>query len=65
MPTSFTEMANQNLTIEDHTTSILVDKIDLRNLINVGNNVIMGSCVEIITISYNIAIQIGNIRVMV
>lgn len=53
MPIKFAKQANKNLTIGNH-TSIQTDKIDLRNPVTIGNSVIIGSGVEIITTSHNI-----------
>jgi acetyltransferase-like isoleucine patch superfamily enzyme len=46
-------IANRNLNIGDH-TSIQSHLIDLRIPIYIGNNVIIGSGVEIITVSHNV-----------
>lgn len=49
----FAKRANKNLSIGNH-TSIQTDKIDLRNPVTIGSNVIIGSGVEIITTSHDI-----------
>lgn len=53
MSIAFAKRANKNLTIGNH-TSIQTNKIDLRSPVTIGNNVIIGSGVEIITTSHNI-----------
>ena len=53
IPLSLAKKANQNLII-GHNTSIQTDKFDLRTKISIGNHVIIGSDVEIITCSHNI-----------
>lgn len=53
MPISFAKRANKNLTIGNH-TSIQTNEIDLRSPVTIGNNVIIGSEVKIITTSHNI-----------
>ncbi len=53
MPLSLARKANSNLTIGNH-VSIQTDKIDTRNKVIIGNNVIIGSGTEIITTSHNI-----------
>lgn len=53
MSIAFAKRANKNLTIGNH-TSIQTNKIDLRSPVKIGNNVIIGSGVEIITTSHNI-----------
>ena len=49
----FAKRANKNLSIGNH-TSIQTDKIDLRNPVTIGSNVIIGAGVEIITTSHDI-----------
>lgn len=53
MPLKLAKKANKNLTIGDH---VLIDtaNIDLRSLVIVGNNVIIGNDVTILTTSHNI-----------
>lgn len=53
MPYKLAKRANSNLTIGNH-TSIQSHLIDLRTKVNIGNHVIIGSEVEIITVSHNI-----------
>lgn len=53
MPLSLAKRANKNFIVGDH-TSIQSTKIDLRSPVNIGNHVIIGSNVEIITTSHNI-----------
>jgi len=53
MPYKLALMANSNLSIGDH-TSIQSDLIDLRCKVTIGSHVIIGSGVEIITLSHNI-----------
>jgi len=53
MPYKLAKKANSNLVIGDH-TSIQTDLIDLRVPIKIGSHVIIGSDVEIITVSHNI-----------
>ncbi|MBF4518061.1 acyltransferase [Flavobacterium sp. ANB] len=53
MPLALAKKANSNLIIGNN-TSIQSDLIDLRAKINIGNNVIIGSGVEIITCSHEI-----------
>ena len=53
MPMSLAKCANKNLTIGNH-TSIQTDKIDLRSPVAIGNHVIIGSNIEIITTSHAI-----------
>ena len=53
IPLSLAKKANSNLIIGDN-TSIQTDKFDLRAKISIGNHVIIGSDVEIITCSHNI-----------
>jgi len=53
MPLSLAKRANKNLTVGDH-TSIQTDKLDLRNPLSIGNQVIIGGGTEIITTSHNI-----------
>ncbi len=53
IPYSLAKKANPNLTIGHH-TSIQSDQFDLRAKISIGNHVIIGSDVEIITCSHNI-----------
>ncbi|MFR9545857.1 MAG: acyltransferase [Rikenellaceae bacterium] len=45
--------ANKNLTVGNH-TSIQTNQLDLRIPLKIGNNVIIGSGVNIITVSHNI-----------
>ena len=53
MPYKLAKRANRNLSIGDH-TSIQTELIDLRIPIKIGNHVIIGSEVEIITVSHQI-----------
>lgn len=53
MSIDFAKRANKNLTVGNH-TSIQTNKIDLRSPVTIGDNVIIGSGVEIITTSHNI-----------
>ena len=53
MPISLAKKANKNLKIGDH-VSIQTDKLDTRNLLIIGNQVIIGGGTEIITTSHNI-----------
>jgi acetyltransferase-like isoleucine patch superfamily enzyme len=53
MPYKLAKSANSNLTIGNH-TSIQSDLIDLRCKVTIGSHVIIGSGVEIITLSHNI-----------
>jgi len=53
MPFELAKKSNKNLRIGNN-TSIHTSQIDLRLPINIGNNVIIGSNVEIITVSHNI-----------
>jgi acetyltransferase-like isoleucine patch superfamily enzyme len=53
IPLSLAKKANSNLIIGNN-TSIQTDLIDLRAKVKIGNNVIVGSGVEIITCSHNI-----------
>jgi acetyltransferase-like isoleucine patch superfamily enzyme len=53
IPYRLAKIANRNLNIGNH-TSIQSHLIDLRIPIYIGNNVIIGSGVEIITVSHNI-----------
>lgn len=53
IPYSLAKKANSNLIIGDH-SSIQTDLIDMRIPIKIGNYVIIGSGVEIITVSHNI-----------
>lgn len=53
MPISLAKGANSNLHIGNH-VSIQTDKIDLRSPVYIGNHVIIGKDVEIITCSHNI-----------
>ncbi len=50
---SLAKKANSNLIIGSH-TSVQTDNIDLRSKVVIGNNVIIGQNVEIITASHNI-----------
>lgn len=53
MPASLATIANTNLTIGNH-VSIQSDDIDLRSPVKIGNNVIIGKGVKILTSSHNI-----------
>lgn len=53
IPYRLAKIANRNLNIGNH-TSIQSHLIDLRIPIYIGNNVIIGSGVEIITVSHNV-----------
>ncbi|MDO6803813.1 acyltransferase [Wenyingzhuangia sp. 1_MG-2023] len=53
MPYKLAKLANSNLTVGDH-TSIQTEIIDLRAKVVIGNNVIIGYGVEILTCSHNI-----------
>lgn len=53
IPYKLAKKANKNLKIGSH-TSIQTHLIDLRIPIKIGNNVIIGSGVEIITVSHNV-----------
>lgn len=53
MPLALAKRANKNLTIGNH-VSIQTTEIDMRCLVSIGNNVIIGSGVRIITLSHNI-----------
>lgn len=53
MSINFAKRANKNLIVGNH-TSIQTNNIDLRSPVTIGNNVIIGSGVEIITTSHNI-----------
>ena len=53
IPLSLAKKANANLVIGNH-TSIQTSNIDLRSKVTIGNNVIIGQNVEIITASHNI-----------
>lgn len=53
MPYQLAKSANANLTVGNH-TSIQSHVFDLRSKIKIGNNVIIGSDVEIITVSHNV-----------
>ena len=53
MPYKLAKKANSNLIVGNH-TSIQTDLIDLRSKVIIGNHVIIGSGVEIITCSHNI-----------
>lgn len=50
---SLAKKANSNLIIGSH-TSVQTDNIDLRSKVTIGNNVILGENVEIISASHNI-----------
>ncbi len=51
MPYKLAKKANSNLTIGNH-SAIQTDRIDLRANVKIGNNVIVGADVEIITVSH-------------
>ncbi|MDD4969956.1 MAG: acyltransferase [Paludibacter sp.] len=53
MPYKLAKSANSNLTIGDH-SSIQSHLIDLRAKVKIGSHVIIGSDVEIITVSHNV-----------
>lgn len=53
IPLSLAKKANANLSIGDH-TSIQTDMIDMRASVQIGNHVIIGSGVQILTESHNI-----------
>jgi len=53
MPYKLAKKANENLIIGSH-TSIQTDRIDLRTKVEIGSHVIIGSDVEIITVSHNV-----------
>ena len=53
MPYKLARKANSNLVVGDH-TSIQTEMIDLRVPIKIGSHVLIGSGVEIITVSHNI-----------
>lgn len=53
IPLSLAKKANSNLKIGRH-TSIQTDNIDLRSKVTIGDNVIIGQNVELITASHNI-----------
>lgn len=53
MPLSLAKKMNKNCIIGDH-VSIQTEKIDTRAPLSIGNNVIIGSGVEILTCSHNI-----------
>lgn len=53
MPMSLAKKLNPNVVIGNH-VSIQTDKIDTRSPIRIGDNVIIGSGTEIITVSHNI-----------
>ncbi|CAD0004618.1 MULTISPECIES: acyltransferase [Flavobacterium] len=53
IPLSLAKKANSNLKIGSH-TSVQTNNIDLRSKVTIGNNVILGQNVEIITASHNI-----------
>ena len=53
IPLSLARKANENLVVGSH-VSIQTDKLDLRNPIHIGSNVIIGAETEIITTSHNI-----------
>lgn len=53
MSISFAKKANPNLEVGNH-VSIQTDDIDLRSPVKIGNHVIIGSGVKIITTSHNI-----------
>ncbi len=53
IPLSLARKANENLVVGSH-VSIQTDKLDLRNPIHIGSNVIIGVETEILTTSHNI-----------
>lgn len=53
MPYKLAQKANANLTIGDH-SSIQTDRLDLRARVQIGNHVIIGAEVEIITVSHEV-----------
>jgi acetyltransferase-like isoleucine patch superfamily enzyme len=53
MPYKLAKKANSNLVIGDH-SSIQTDRLDLRASIKIGNHVIIGADVEIITVSHEV-----------
>lgn len=53
LPFSLARQANSNLVVGDH-VSIQSDRIDLRNPVHIGSNVIIGAGTEILTTSHNI-----------
>lgn len=53
MPLALAKMANANLKIGNH-TSIQTSKLDLRAPVSIGNHVIIGSHVEILTCSHEV-----------
>ena len=53
MPYKLAKKSNKNLIIGNH-TSIQTEHIDLRAKVEIGNYVIIGSDVEIITVSHNV-----------
>ncbi len=53
MPLSLAKKANKNLVIGNH-VSIQTDQIDMRCPVSIGNHVIIGAGVKIITLSHNI-----------
>ncbi len=53
MPYKLAKHANANLIIGNH-TAIQTDRIDLRVPIQIGNHVIIGADVEVLTVSHNV-----------
>lgn len=53
MPISLARKANKNLTVGNH-VSIQTDRIDMRSPVSIGNHVIIGQGVKIVTTSHNI-----------
>jgi acetyltransferase-like isoleucine patch superfamily enzyme len=53
MPLALAKLANSNLKVGNH-TSIQTSKLDLRAPVTIGNNVIIGSNVEILTCSHDV-----------
>lgn len=61
MPVSLARQLNSNVTIGNH-VSIESDKIDTRSPLTIGNNVIIGRDVDIITTSHNIDSPVWEAR---
>ncbi len=53
MPYKLAKNANANLIVGNH-TSIQTDRIDLRTKVSIGSHVLIGSDVQIITVSHNV-----------